>query len=162
MFVGALNVHLGGELMKSYSPKLTVIRKVDHTVYSFFNDITKVPMLNNIITAHKSIYNLFGSVIYHKPHYIFKWKSYEYHNRNIGLFSGNDTRMSGYFRAMNRDLSMIKALLATVSSAEFRSMIISSKLSKVVLYIYDNKSWDRCYVLFKLFPLYYISSSIRQ
>ena len=72
MFVGALNVHLGGELMKSYSPKLTVIRKVDHTVYSFFNDITKVPMLNNIITAHKSIYNLFGSVIYHKPHYIFK------------------------------------------------------------------------------------------
>ena len=70
-----------------------------------------------MITAHKEIYKLFGSVIYHKPHYIFKSKSYEFQNGNIGLFSGNDTKMSGYLIVMNRDLRMRKALLATVSSS---------------------------------------------
>ena len=88
-----------------------------------------------MITYHKEIYNLFGSEIYHKPHSIFKSKSYEFHNRNIGLFSGNDTRMAGYFIAMHRYLRMRKALLATVSSAEFSTMTLNLKLSKVVSYI---------------------------
>ena len=45
--------------------------------------------------------NLFGSGVYHKPHYILKSESYEFHNSNIGLFSGNYTRMSGYFIVMH-------------------------------------------------------------
>ena len=94
-----------------------------------------------MISAHKAIYNLFGSGIYHKPYYIFKSKSYEFHNRNIGLFSGNDTSMTGYFIGMHRDLRMRKALLATVSSAEFSTITLNSKLSKVVSYIEDKKNW---------------------
>ena len=106
-----------------------------------------------MITAHKAIYNLFGSGIYHKPNSIFKSKSYEFHNRNIGLFSGNDTRMAGYFIVMHRDLRMRKALLATVSPAEFSTMTLNSKLSKVVSYIQDKKAWEIIYVLLKiLFP----------
>ena len=74
-------------------------------------------------------------------------------NRYIGLFSGNDTRMAGYFIGMYRDLRMRKALLATVSSAEFVTMALNSKLSKVVSYIQDKKYWERIYVLLKLlFP----------
>ena len=116
------------------------MRGVEHTVSLFFNDVSKIPVVNQIITAHKSIYKLFGSGIYHKPHSIFKSKSYEFHNRNIVLFSGNDTRMAGYFIGMHRDLHMRKALLTTVSSAEFSTMTLNSKLSKVVSYIQGRKA----------------------
>ena len=70
---------------------------VEHTVSLFFKNVSKIPVLNQIITAHKEIYNLFGSSIYHKPHSIFKSKLYEFYNRIIGSFSGNDTRMTGCF-----------------------------------------------------------------
>ena len=41
MFDGALNVHLGGYLLKVYDPKLNVIHEVKHTVYLLFNDASK-------------------------------------------------------------------------------------------------------------------------
>ena len=34
------------------------------------NDVSKIPVFNQMIRAHKEIYNLFGSGIYHKPHSI--------------------------------------------------------------------------------------------
>ena len=141
MFDGDSNVQLVVELLKVHYPNISVMRGVEHTVSLFFNDVTKIPVFNQIISAHKAIYNLFGSGIYHKSHYIFKSKSYEFHNRNIGLFSGNDTRMAGCFIGMHRDLSMRKALLSTFSSAEFSTMTLNSKLSKVVSYIQGNKAW---------------------
>ena len=111
------------------------MREFEHTVSLFFNDISKFPVFNQMVTAHKEIYNLFGSGIYHKPHSILKSKYYEFHNQNIGLFSGNDARMAGYFIGIHRDLRMKKALLATVSSTEFSTMTLNSKHSKVVSYI---------------------------
>ena len=97
MFYGASNVQLAGELLQILYPKITVMRGVEHTFSLFFNDVSKIPVVHQIITAQKAIYNLFGSGIYHKPHPIFKSESYEFHKRNIGLFSVNDTRMAGYF-----------------------------------------------------------------
>ena len=90
---------------------------VEHTVLLFFNDVSKIPILNQMISAHKMIYNIFGSGIYHKPRSILKSKSQEFHNRKIGIFSGNETRMAGYFMGMHRDLRMQKVLQATISSA---------------------------------------------
>ena len=150
MFDEASNVHLSGELLKIHYPKVLVMRGVEHTVSLFFNDVSKIPVVNQMITAHYSIYNLFGSGIYHKPHSIFKSKSYDFHNRNIGLFSDNDTRMAGYFIGMHRDFRTRKALLATVSSAEFNTMSLNSKLPKVVSYIQDDKYWERIYLLLKI------------
>ena len=125
MFDGASNVQLAGELLKIHYPNISFMSGVKHTVSLFFNDFYKIPVVNQMITAHKTIYKSFGSGIYHKPHSIFKSKTYEFHNRNIGLFSGNDTRMVGYFTGMHRDLRIIKALLATVSSAEFNTMALN-------------------------------------
>ena len=106
-----------------------------------------------MISSHKNIYNIFGSGIYHKPHSIFKFKYQEFHNRNIGLFSGNETRMTGYFMVIHRDLRMRKVLQDTISSAEFISIPTNTKFTKAVKYIHDNNSWERCYVLLKiLFP----------
>ena len=102
MFDGASNVQLAGELVKLHYPNISVMRGVEHTVSFFFNDVSKIPVANQMITYHKAIYNLFGSGIYHKPHSISKSKSYEFHNRNIGLFSGNDTIMAGYFIGIHR------------------------------------------------------------
>ena len=115
MFDGASNVQLAGELLKTHYPKVSVMRGFEHTVSLFFNHVSKIPVVNQIITSHKEIYNLFGPGIYHKPPSIFKSKSYEFHNRNIGLFGVNDTRMAGYFIGMHRDLRTRKALLTTVS-----------------------------------------------
>ena len=80
-------------------------------------------------TTHKAMYNLFGSVIYHKPHSIFKSESYGFHNSNTGLFCRNDTRMAVYFIGMHRDMSTRKSILATFYSAEFSTMSLNSKLS---------------------------------
>ena len=88
MFDRASNVHLAGELMKIPYPNITVMRGVENTVSLFFNDVSKIPVVNQMLSAHKAIYKLFGSGIYHKPHSILKSKSYEFHNGNIGLFSG--------------------------------------------------------------------------
>ena len=76
-------------------------------------------------------------------------KKYEFQNINIGLFSGNDTSMAGYFVGMHRDMSMIKALFATINSSELNIISLNSKLSKVVSYIRDNKSWEKINVILK-------------
>ena len=62
---------------------------VEHTVSLFFNGVSKITIVNQIISDHKMIYNILGSGIYQKPNSVFKSKSQEFHNRNIGLFSGN-------------------------------------------------------------------------
>ena len=59
---------------KFYYPKVSVMYGVEHTLSLFFNDVSKIPGLNQIITSHKAIYKLFGSGIYHKPQSIFKSK----------------------------------------------------------------------------------------
>ena len=150
MFDGYLNFQLAGELLKIHYPKVSVMCGVEHIVSLFFNNVSKILVLNQMITAHKAIYNLFGSGIYHKLHFILKSKSYEFHNRNIGLFSCNDTIIAGYFIGMFRYLCMRKALLATVSSDKFNTMSPNSKISKLVSYIQDNKAWERIYVILKI------------
>ena len=72
MFDGASKVQLAGELLKVHYTKVSVMREVEHTVSLFFNDVSKILVVNQMVTAHKVIYNLFGSGIYHKPHSIFK------------------------------------------------------------------------------------------
>ena len=94
-----------------------------------------------MISDLKIIYNIFGSGIYHKPHSIFKSEYEKFHNRNIGLFSGNGTIMVGYFMGMHTDLRMRKVLQGTISSSEFISSPTNTKFTKAVKYIHDNKSW---------------------
>ena len=88
MFYEASNVQLGGKHLNVHCPKLTFIRGVENTVPLCFNDVSKKPIVNQMIYAHRMIYNIFGSGIYYKPHSIFKSKFQDFHNRNIGLFSG--------------------------------------------------------------------------
>ena len=58
IFYGASNVQLSGRILKVYYPKLTVMRGVEHTVSLFFSDVSKIPIVNQIIYAHKMIYNI--------------------------------------------------------------------------------------------------------
>ena len=122
IFDGDSNVKLAGRLLELNYTNLAVISGVEHTVLLFFNDASKIPIVNEIISTHKMIYNIFGSGIYHKHHSIFKSKSQEFHNRSIGLFSGNETRMDVYFMEIHRYLRMRKVLQATTLSAEFFSI----------------------------------------
>ena len=141
MFDGASNLQLGGKRLKLYYPNFTVMRGVEHTMSLFSNDVSKIPIVNQMISAHKMIYNIFGSGIYHKPHFIFKSKYQDFHKINIGLFSGNKTRIAGYFVGIHIDLRMQEVLQATISSTEFISIPNNTKFTKAVKYIHDNKSW---------------------
>ena len=53
MFPGSSNVQLGGELFKSCYPNKTVMREVELAVSLFFNDISKILVVNQIISPHK-------------------------------------------------------------------------------------------------------------
>ena len=71
MFDGDSNVHLGGNILKNHYQKLFIMSGFEHTVYRFVNDVSKIPVVNQMIQDHNAIYNLFGSGIYQKPHSIF-------------------------------------------------------------------------------------------
>ena len=75
------------------------------------------------------------------------------HIRNIGLFGGNGTSRVGYFIGMHRDLRIRKAVVVTVSSSEFNTISLNSKISKVVSYIQYNKAWERIYVILRILYL---------
>ena len=117
MFDGSSNVWLAGIILKVNYPKIIVMRGVEHKLSLFFNGVPKIPIVNKMISSHKMIYNIFGYGIYHKPHSIFKSKSQDFHNRNIGLFSGNEAILAGYFMGIHRYLYMQKFLQATILSA---------------------------------------------
>ena len=68
MFDGASNFQLLGRIFKVYYPKFTFMRGVEHTLSLFFNEISKTPIVHQIISSQKMIYNIFGSGIYNKPH----------------------------------------------------------------------------------------------
>ena len=54
-------------ILKTNNSKLTIKRRVKQNVSLFFNYVSKITTANQIITAHKAIYNIFGFGIYHKP-----------------------------------------------------------------------------------------------
>ena len=70
-----------------------------------------------MIQYHKEICNFFGSEIFHKPNYILRQKSYEYHNINIGLFCVNDTGMEGYLMGTHRYLRTRKENITKMLSS---------------------------------------------
>ena len=51
------------------------MRGVGYTVLLFFNYVYKISIEQQIIASNNKIYNIFGSVIYHKTRSIFKPKS---------------------------------------------------------------------------------------
>ena len=108
-------------------------------IFQLSLDLNKLYLFFQICFQNPSCKIVFGSGINHQPHSIFKSKPIEFHSKNIGLFSGNDTTMDGNFIWMHRDMCMRKVLIATVSYAECNTMALNSKLYKVVSYIQDNK-----------------------
>ena len=124
---------------------------VEHTLSLFFNDVSKIPILNQMISSHKMIYNIFGCGIYHKPHSIFKSKYQDFHKRKIGIFSGNEAITAGYFMGIHRDLRMQKIIQDTIAFAQLLSITTTTKLTKSLKYINDDKSREWCYLLLKIF-----------
>ena len=58
MFDGASNIQLAGRILKVNYPKMTVMRGVKHTVSLFFNDVSKIPIIHQMIYSHKMIYDI--------------------------------------------------------------------------------------------------------
>ena len=66
MYDEALNVQLIVILLKVCYTKFIVVHGVKHTVSLFFNGVSKIPIVHQMISDHKMIYNIFSSGIYHK------------------------------------------------------------------------------------------------
>ena len=49
MFDGASNLQLGGEILKIIYPKVSVMRGVEHTVSLFLNDVSEIPVVNQML-----------------------------------------------------------------------------------------------------------------
>ena len=130
MFDGSSNLQLEGKLLKVNYPNFTGMLGVEQTESLFFNDFSKIPYVHKLISSHKVIYNIFGSVIYHYPHYIFESKYQYFNNKNIALFSVNYTRVDRYFMGVNRDLWMRKVLQSTISFAELNIIPTNNKFPK--------------------------------
>ena len=64
MFDGTSNVQIGGRNLKVYYPKLTVMHGVEHTVSLFFSDVSRITIVNQMISAHKMIYIIFLVLVY--------------------------------------------------------------------------------------------------
>ena len=63
-------MQLRGNILKIKYPKVTVLRGVKHNVSLLFNDVLKIPIVNQIIRYHKEIYNLVQYIIYNNSQYI--------------------------------------------------------------------------------------------
>ena len=90
------------------------MRGSEHNVSIFLNNVSKILIVGKIIRYHKAIYNLFESGIYHNPDSIFESNSHDFYNRNVGLFSNNNTRTAGYFMGIQRDFCMRKVPVNTI------------------------------------------------
>ena len=92
MFDGYLNVQLGGDILKIRYPNLTVVCGVEKCLYIFQSSFQNT---NCEPDGYRSQWNIkhFCIWITSKSALCFKPNYYEFFNRNIGLFSGNDTRM---------------------------------------------------------------------
>ena len=53
MFDGASKFQLAGELLKIHYPKFSVMHGSEHTVSLFLNYVSKIPVVNQMLTAHK-------------------------------------------------------------------------------------------------------------
>ena len=58
MFDGSSNVQLAGRHLKVCYPKLAVMGGVEHKLSLFFNGVSKITIINKMISAHKMIYNV--------------------------------------------------------------------------------------------------------
>ena len=72
MFDGSPNVQLVGQPLNVHYQNLMFMRGFEHTESLLLNGVSKIPMVNPMITSHKEICNIFSSSIYHKYHSIFK------------------------------------------------------------------------------------------
>ena len=61
--------------------------------------------------------------------------------KKIGIFSGNDTGVVGYFIGMHRYLRIQNVLKSKILFAELNNISIKKNSTKAVSYIHDNTLW---------------------
>ena len=140
MIDGASNFQLRARLLKVNYPKMTGIRGVEHTVSVISMMCLKYPLLIKRFLPIRW-YKIFLVMVY-------LTSLINYLNQNIKiftiiflLFSGNDTRMAGYFMVIHKDLRMQKNIECTILSAEFNIIPTNEEFTKAVRYIHDNNLW---------------------
>jgi hypothetical protein len=125
-FDGASNVQKAGKIMQVRYPLVMVLHGAEHVVSLFFKDLSNIQVVKHQIVRHCYIYRVLGSGAMHSPYALFQRQARAFNNgRPIGLLRASDTRMTGYFMAMHRDLRLKQDLQAKVAGSDFISLNIS-------------------------------------
>jgi hypothetical protein len=133
LFDGASNVQKGGQVTTAKYPRISVLHGAEHVVSLFFSDIAKVWQMKHFVNRYRLIYRIFGSGSTHAPYAMFRDQARMFNGGvKIGLIRAADTRMAGYFIAMNRMLRLRDPLLATINSVQFKGIISKKKMLNAV------------------------------
>jgi hypothetical protein len=122
-FDGASNVQLAGSVIGAKYSRTMTLHGSEHVISLFFNDIFGFPQFKALYRIARRAYRVFGSGSMHAPYAIFQ-KYSKLHNggKNIGLMRAAGTRMAGAAIVMMRFIRLKKALISTVTSAEFQNL----------------------------------------
>jgi hypothetical protein len=152
-FDGASHVQNAGKIMQVPYPRVMVLHGAEHVVSLFFKDLSNIQVVKHHIVRHRFIYRVFRSGAIHSPYALFQRHARAFNNgRPIGLLRASDTRMTGYFMAMHRDLSLKQALKATVAGSDFISLKISKSKDPTAT-IRDELEYQRVFhMLHATFP----------
>ncbi len=150
LFDGAANMQKAGDILGIYHKRITCIHGAEHVMSLYFSDLFKLPQIRIFMKLCKLIYKHFGSGAMHAPYAIFQRFAKEHNGgRNIGLIRASDTRMGGHIIALVRLLRLKKALINTVTSAEY-GRLKENLVSKIIL---DNTMWEHMLVIVRaIFP----------
>jgi hypothetical protein len=148
-FDGASNVQKAGKIMQVHYPRVMVLHRAEHVVSLFFKDLSNIQVVKHHIMRHRVIYRVFESGAMHSPYALFQRHTRAFNNgRPIGLLRASNTRMAGYFMAMNRDLLLNQALQATVTGSDFISLKISKSKDPTAT-IRDELEYQRVFHLLR-------------
>jgi hypothetical protein len=152
-FDGASNVQNAGAILRVTYPRVTRLHAAEHVPALFFKDISKLAPIKYKIFHHPFVYHVFGSGAIHSPCALFQKHARSFNiGHATGLLRAYDTRMTGYFMAMHRDLRLKGALQATVAGSDFVSLKVNSFKDPTDT-IQDKNEWRRlCYLLQTTLP----------
>jgi hypothetical protein len=155
IFDGASNVQKAGRLIEARYPKVSVLHGAEHVVSLFFSDVARLPLIKKVIIGYRRVYRVFGSGSMHAPYAMFQKQASTFNGgRKIGLLRPSETRMAGFFLAFHRFLRLRLALMATLSSAEYKRLKLTRRCVQLAeKFLEDDDMWNGLFVLVRcLFP----------
>jgi hypothetical protein len=128
------NVQNAGEILRAFTPRITVGHGAKHVVSLFFaNAYTKVKSFMLLSAFTKRVRNIFGADR-HSPSVMFKKYSRQHnHGVHLGFVKPSECRMAGEHIAILRLIRLNNVLMTTILSKEFIELCVFNSVCQVLM-----------------------------